>query len=41
MPKSSKSRLPSSSLLAVVTTARSDEESKRLLELLGMPFARS
>jgi large subunit ribosomal protein L5 len=27
--------------LTVVTTARSDEESKRLLELLGMPFARS
>jgi large subunit ribosomal protein L5 len=27
--------------LTVVTTARSDEEGKRLLELLGMPFARS
>jgi large subunit ribosomal protein L5 len=27
--------------VTVVTTARSDEESKRLLELLGMPFARS
>jgi large subunit ribosomal protein L5 len=27
--------------VTVVTTARSDEEGKRLLELLGMPFARS
>jgi large subunit ribosomal protein L5 len=27
--------------ITVVTTARSDEEGKRLLELLGMPFARS
>lgn len=27
--------------MTVVTTARSDEEGKRLLELLGMPFARS
>jgi large subunit ribosomal protein L5 len=25
----------------IITTARSDEEGKRLLELLGMPFARS
>ena len=25
--------------VSIVTTARSDEESKRLLELLGMPFA--
>jgi large subunit ribosomal protein L5 len=25
--------------ISIVTTARSDEESKRLLELLGMPFA--
>jgi large subunit ribosomal protein L5 len=24
----------------IITTARSDEEGKRLLELLGMPFAR-
>jgi len=24
----------------VVTTARTDEEGKRLLELLGMPFSR-
>jgi large subunit ribosomal protein L5 len=27
--------------VTVVTTAKSDEEGKRLLELLGMPFARS
>ena len=27
--------------VTVATTARSDEEGKRLLELLGMPFARS
>ncbi|KPK48252.1 MAG: 50S ribosomal protein L5 [Dehalococcoidia bacterium SM23_28_2] len=27
--------------MTVVTTARTDEEGKRLLELLGMPFARS
>ncbi|GAF79360.1 unnamed protein product [marine sediment metagenome] len=27
--------------ITVVTTARSDEEGKRLLELLGMPFAHS
>jgi large subunit ribosomal protein L5 len=27
--------------VTVVTSARSDEEGKRLLELLGMPFARS
>jgi large subunit ribosomal protein L5 len=27
--------------VTVVTTARSDEEGKRLLELLGVPFARS
>ena len=27
--------------MTLVTTARSDEEGKRLLELLGMPFARS
>jgi len=27
--------------VTVVTTARSDEEGKRLLELLGMPFTRS
>ena len=27
--------------ITMVTTARSDEEGKRLLELLGMPFARS
>lgn len=26
--------------ITIVTTARSDEEAKRLLELLGMPFAR-
>jgi large subunit ribosomal protein L5 len=26
--------------ITIVTTARTDEESKRLLELLGMPFAR-
>ena len=25
--------------VSIVTTAKSDEESKRLLELLGMPFA--
>jgi large subunit ribosomal protein L5 len=25
--------------VSIVTTARSDEESKRLLQLLGMPFA--
>jgi len=25
--------------ISVVTTARNDEEAKRLLELLGMPFA--
>ena len=25
--------------ISIVTTAKSDEESKRLLELLGMPFA--
>ena len=27
--------------VTIVTTARTDEEGKRLLELLGMPFARS
>ena len=27
--------------MTIVTTARSDEEGKRLLELLGMPFARN
>jgi len=26
--------------LTIVTTARSDEEAKNLLELLGMPFRR-
>jgi large subunit ribosomal protein L5 len=26
--------------ITIITTARSDEEAKRLLELLGMPFAR-
>jgi ribosomal protein L5 len=26
--------------ITMVTTARTDEEAKRLLELLGMPFAR-
>ena len=26
--------------VSIVTTAKTDEESKRLLELLGMPFAR-
>ena len=25
--------------ISIVTTAKTDEESKRLLELLGMPFA--
>jgi ribosomal protein L5 len=25
----------------IITTARTDEEGKRLLELLGMPFTRS
>ncbi|MGD0766393.1 MAG: 50S ribosomal protein L5, partial [Dehalococcoidia bacterium] len=27
--------------IVVVTTARSDEEGKRLLQLLGMPFSRN
>jgi large subunit ribosomal protein L5 len=27
--------------LTLITTARSDEEGKRLLELMGMPFSRS
>jgi large subunit ribosomal protein L5 len=26
--------------VTILTTAKSDEEAKRLLELLGMPFAR-
>jgi large subunit ribosomal protein L5 len=26
--------------ITVVTTARTDEEGKRLLEMLGMPFAK-
>jgi large subunit ribosomal protein L5 len=26
--------------ISIITTAKSDEEAKRLLELLGMPFAR-
>jgi large subunit ribosomal protein L5 len=26
--------------MAIVTTARTDEEGRKLLELLGMPFAR-
>jgi ribosomal protein L5 len=26
--------------VSIVTTARNDEEGKRLLELLGMPFAK-